>query len=155
VGVAPAGAKRVLITGTPMALPNWKLHDIVERSGGVVIGEEMCTGSRYFDSLIPEDLQTVEEMFDAIAEDYMGINCACFTPNQGRFDDVLRMARELNADGVIDYALNFCTPYQMEAYTMETAAQEAGIPLLKIDTDYSAEDMGQLSTRVEAFLEMI
>lgn len=155
VGVAPAGAKRVLITGTPMALPNWKLHDIVEKSGGVVVGEEMCTGSRYFDSLIPEDLQTVEEMFDAIAEDYMGINCACFTPNQGRFDDVLRMAKELNADGIIDYALNFCTPYQMEAYTMETAAQEAGIPLLKIETDYSAEDMGQLSTRVEAFLEMI
>jgi benzoyl-CoA reductase/2-hydroxyglutaryl-CoA dehydratase subunit BcrC/BadD/HgdB len=155
VGVAPADAKRILITGTPMALPNWKLHDIIERAGGVVVGEEMCTGSRYYDKLVPEDLGTVEEMFDAIANKYMDINCACFTPNSGRMDDVLRMAEELNADGIIDYTLNFCTPYQIEAHSMDTAAEEAEVPLLRIDTDYSAEDIGQLSTRVEAFLEML
>jgi benzoyl-CoA reductase/2-hydroxyglutaryl-CoA dehydratase subunit BcrC/BadD/HgdB len=155
VGIAPSGAKRVLITGTPMALPNWKLHSIVENAGGVVVGEESCTGSRYYDSLVRADGQTLDEMLDAIAEKYMGINCACFTPNQGRIDDVIRMAQELGADGIIDYALNFCTPYQMEGMSIERAARDAGIPLLKIDTDYSAEDMGQLSTRVEAFLEMI
>ncbi|HEY5541258.1 MAG TPA: double-cubane-cluster-containing anaerobic reductase [Coriobacteriia bacterium] len=155
VGVAPAGAKRALITGTPMALPNWKLHDIIEKSGGVVVGEEMCTGSRYYDTLVSEGGTTVEEMFDAIAEKYMDINCACFTPNKGRIDDVIRMAKELGADGIVDYALDFCTPYQMEAFSVEQAAQAAEIPLLKIETDYSAEDMGQLSTRVEAFLEMI
>jgi len=155
VGVAPASARRILITGTPMALPNWKLHDIIEKSGGIVVGEEMCTGSRYYDKLVPEDGETVEDMFDAIAAKYMDINCACFTPNQGRIDDILRMAKEVNADGIIDYALNFCTPYQMEAFTVEQAAQDIGMPLLKIDTDYSAEDIGQLSTRVEAFLEMI
>jgi benzoyl-CoA reductase/2-hydroxyglutaryl-CoA dehydratase subunit BcrC/BadD/HgdB len=155
VGVAPASTKRILITGTPMALPNWKLHDIIEKSGGIVVGEEMCTGSRYYDKLVPEDCDTVEEMFDAIAEKYMDVNCACFTPNQGRIDDILRMAKEYNADGIIDYALNFCATYQAEAFTVEKAAQDAGIPILKIDTDYSAEDMGQLSTRIEAFLEMI
>jgi benzoyl-CoA reductase/2-hydroxyglutaryl-CoA dehydratase subunit BcrC/BadD/HgdB len=155
VGVAPAGAKRILVTGTPMALPNWKLHDIIEKSGGIVVGEEMCTGARYYDTLVPEDGETVEAMLDAIAAKYMDINCACFTPNQGRIDDILRMARELNVDGVIDYALNFCATYQAEAFTVEKALQEAGVPIMKIDTDYSAEDIGQLSTRVEAFLEMI
>ena len=94
-------------------------------------------------------------MLEAISAKYMDINCACFTPNQGRIDDILRMAKEVNADGIIDYALNFCTPYQMEAFSVDKAAKDAGVPLLKIDTDYSAEDMGQLSTRVEAFLEMI
>jgi benzoyl-CoA reductase/2-hydroxyglutaryl-CoA dehydratase subunit BcrC/BadD/HgdB len=155
VGVAPADAKRILITGTPMALPNWKLHDIIEKSGGVVVGEEMCTGSRYYDTLVPEEGETIDEMFDALAEKYMDINCACFTPNQGRMDDIVRMAKEYNADGVIDYALNFCATYQAEAFTVEKTLQEAGIPVMKIDTDYSAEDIGQLSTRVEAFLEMI
>jgi benzoyl-CoA reductase/2-hydroxyglutaryl-CoA dehydratase subunit BcrC/BadD/HgdB len=138
-----------------MALPNWKLHDIIEKAGGIVVGEEMCTGSRYYDTLVDESGETVEQLFDAIAEKYMDINCACFTPNQGRIDDVMRMAKEYNADGIVDYALNFCTPYQMEAFTVEKAAKEAGVPIMKIDTDYSAEDMGQLSTRVEAFLEMI
>ena len=155
VGVAQAGSKRVLITGTPMALPNWKLHDIIERSGGVVVGEEMCTGSRYYDKLVADDGETVDELMDALAARYMDINCACFTPNQGRIDDILRMARELNADGIVDYALNFCALYAAEAFTVEKAARDAGIPVLKIETDYSAEDLGQLSTRVEAFLEML
>ncbi len=155
VGVAPAHAKRILVTGTPMALPNWKLHDIIEKSGAVVVGEEMCTGSRYYQDLVPEEGATVDEMLDNIAEKYLDINCACFTPNQGRIDDVIRMAKEYQADGVIDYSLNFCGTYQIESGAVEKAVKEAGFPVLRIETDYSMEDAGQLSTRIEAFLEMI
>jgi benzoyl-CoA reductase/2-hydroxyglutaryl-CoA dehydratase subunit BcrC/BadD/HgdB len=64
------------------------------------------------------------------------------------------MAKEFKADGIVHYALQFCAPYAIEAYSVERAAQTEGIPVLKIDTDYSMEDIGQLSTRVEAFLEM-
>ncbi|KAF0207143.1 MAG: double-cubane-cluster-containing anaerobic reductase [Actinomycetota bacterium] len=155
VGVAPTGAKRVLITGTPMALPNWKLHQIVETAGGVVVGEEMCTGSRYFEKLVNEDASTLDEMLDDLAAKYLDINCACFTPNEGRLDDVVRMARNLKADGVIDYSLQFCGTYQIESTAVQKTVHDAGLPVLSIDTDYSAEDVGQLSTRVEAFLEML
>jgi len=155
VGVAPAGAPRILITGTPMALPNWKLHDIIEKSGGIVVGEEMCTGSRYYQDLVSEDSATLDEMIDDIAAKYLDINCACFTPNKGRIDDVIRMAKELGADGVIDYSLNFCGTYQIESSGVAKAVQAADMPVLRIETDYSAEDVGQLSTRVEAFLEMV
>ncbi len=155
VGVAPKGAPRILITGTPMALPNWKLHQIVEKAGGIVVGEEMCTGSRCYDKLVKEDSATLDEMLDDLAAKYLDINCACFTPNDGRIDDVIRMAKDLNADGVIDYALNFCGTYQIESAGVEKAVQETGMPVLRIETDYSAEDVGQLSTRVEAFLEMV
>lgn len=154
-GVAPKDAPRVLVTGSPMAIPNWKLHDIIEKSGAVVVAEEMCTGSRYFDTLTDETPETLEGMLDAIAQKYLGINCACFTPNEGRMDDVVRMAEEYGAQGVIHYALQFCTPYQMEARGVEKASREAGLPVLRIDTDYSMEDIGQLQTRVEAFVEML
>jgi benzoyl-CoA reductase/2-hydroxyglutaryl-CoA dehydratase subunit BcrC/BadD/HgdB len=155
VGVAPKGAPRILITGTPMALPNWKLHDIVEKAGGVVVGEEMCTGSRYYESLVKEDGSDLDAMIDDIAEKYLDINCACFTPNQGRLDDVVRMAKDLKADGVIDYSLQYCNAYQIESEHVERACRDASVPVLSIDTDYSMEDVGQLSTRVEAFLEMV
>jgi benzoyl-CoA reductase/2-hydroxyglutaryl-CoA dehydratase subunit BcrC/BadD/HgdB len=154
-GVAPKGAKRVLVTGTPMALPNWKLHDIVEKAGAVVVGEEMCTGSRYYQDLVSEDAATLDEMIDDIAEKYLDINCACFTPNDGRIEDVVRMAKELGADGVIDYSLQFCGLYEMESTAVEQNVRDAGFPVLKITTDYSMEDVGQLSTRIEAFLEML
>jgi len=38
---------------------------------------------------------------------------------------------------------------------VETALEKKGIPTLRIDTDYSMEDVGQLKTRVEAFIERI
>jgi benzoyl-CoA reductase/2-hydroxyglutaryl-CoA dehydratase subunit BcrC/BadD/HgdB len=155
VGVAPADAPRVLVTGSPMAIPNWKVHDLIEKAGGVVVGEELCTGSRYYDKLVGEGATSLESMLDDIAAKYMDINCACFTPNTGRVDDLLKLAKETKADGILHYALQFCAPYQIEATSVERAAQAEGIPVLRVDTDYSAEDVGQLSTRIEAFLEML
>jgi benzoyl-CoA reductase/2-hydroxyglutaryl-CoA dehydratase subunit BcrC/BadD/HgdB len=63
------------------------------------------------------------------------------------------MTQKLHADGVIHYALQFCTPYMMEAYKVEKALGQ--IPFMRMETDYSMEDVGQLKTRVEAFLEMV
>ena len=154
-GVAPADAPRVLVTGSPMSIPNWKVHDLVEKAGGVVVSEELCTGARYYEKLVAEDATTTEGLLDDIADKYLDINCACFTPNAGRIEDVLRLAREYKADGILHYALQFCAPYQIEATTVERSARESDIPLLRVDTDYSMEDVGQLGTRVEAFLEML
>ncbi len=154
-GVAPADAPRVLITGCPMSIPNWKAHNLVEKAGGVVVAEELCTGSRYFERLVREDATTTDGLLDDIAERYLDINCACFTPNPDRMDDVIRLARQYKADGILHYSLQFCTPYQIEVTSVERAAEAAGLPMLRIDTDYSTEDVGQLRTRVEAFLEML
>jgi benzoyl-CoA reductase/2-hydroxyglutaryl-CoA dehydratase subunit BcrC/BadD/HgdB len=127
----------------------------VEKAGAVVVAEEMCTGSRYYTKLVGEDGASVDEMLDDIAEKYLDINCACFTPNQGRIDDVVQMAKDYNADGVIDISLQFCGLYEMESHNVEQAVRDAGFPVLKITTDYSMEDIGQLSTRIEAYLEML
>mgnify|MGYP000697771076 FL=1 len=68
ISVVPAGTKRIMLTGTPLAIPNWKLHNIVETSGGVIVCEEMCTGTRYFENQVDETKETVEEQIEAIAE---------------------------------------------------------------------------------------
>ncbi|MCF0141554.1 MAG: 2-hydroxyacyl-CoA dehydratase [Mogibacterium sp.] len=154
VDVAP-GAKRIMISGTPMAIPNWKMHNIIETSGGVVVCEESCTGTRYFENMVDESGKTIDEMIDKLAERYMGINCACFTPNTGRFDDVIRLAKEYNVDGVIDVNLKFCTTYDIEGYTLEQRLNEAGIKVLGIETDYTDNDAQQIKTRVEAFIETL
>ena len=154
-GAASKGAKRILYTGTPMAVPNWKLFNIIEKAGGVVVGEECCTGSRYYKDLVDEGGETVDEMLDNIADRYLNIQCAIFTPIEGRKEDVLRMAHDLHADGIVDCSLQFCTIYEMEAFGMDRAAEAAGIPYMYLSTNYSSEDDGQLKTRIEAFLEMI
>ena len=155
ISVFPAGTKRILLTGTPLAIPNWKLHHIIETSGAALVCEEMCTGTRYFENLVEEDLETLEEQYMALSRRYMKNNCACFTPNPGRIDDILRLVKEYNVDGVIDVNLKFCCLYDTEGYTVEAALREAGIPVLGIETDYTDADAEQLRTRIGAFVEML
>ena len=155
VSVVPAGTKRIMLTGTPLAIPNWKLHNIVETSGAAIVCEEMCTGTRYFENLVDESKTTLEDQYMALAERYMKINCACFTPNEGRIDDILRLAKEYKVDGIIDVNLKFCNLYDTEGYFVEKAMKEAGIPVLGIETDYTDSDAGQLRTRISAFIEML
>ena len=119
VSVVPAGTKRIMLTGTPLAIPNWKLHNIVETSGGAVVCEEMCTGTRYFEKQVDESAETLEDQYMALANRYMNINCACFTPNSGRIDDILRLAREYKVDGIIDVNLKFCNLYDTEGYFVD------------------------------------
>ncbi len=154
-GVVGKDAKRIMLTGTPLAIPNWKLHNIIETSGGVVVCEEMCTGTRYFENLVDETKETVDDQIQAIAERYMNINCACFTPNTGRIDDIMRLAKEYDADGVVDVNLKFCNLYDTEGYFVERELKKAGIPVLGLETDYTDSDAQQLRTRISAFIEML
>jgi benzoyl-CoA reductase/2-hydroxyglutaryl-CoA dehydratase subunit BcrC/BadD/HgdB len=155
IGVTEKGSPRVLISGSPMAIPNWNVHAIVEGSGAVVVGEESCVGERNFGTLLDRKFSSLQEGLQKIADRYMTINCACFTPNDERLTNIIDLARRLKIDGIIHYAIQFCTPYLIEAFKVKKVVEVIGIPFLRIETDYSMEDIGQLKTRTEAFLEMI
>ncbi len=153
--VAAADSPRVLISGSPTAIPNWKLHQVLEESGAVVVGEESCTGTRYFNYLTPENDGSLPAQLAAIADRQLETHCACFTPNDERIQDILALARDWAVDGVVHYNLQFCHTFANEAVKVEKALAAADIPLLRIESDYGDEDIGQLRTRVDAFLEMI
>ncbi|BBD08973.1 double-cubane-cluster-containing anaerobic reductase [Desulfovibrio ferrophilus] len=153
-GVAPVGTPRLMLSGCPMAVPNWKLPYVIESSGAVIVGEESCIGTRNTRDLVDESGETVAEMVDALVDRYMKIDCACFTPNTDRQDNVASMAQTLKADGVINYSLMFCQPYAHEAMKLEHFL-EGTVPTMSLETDYSMEDVEQLKTRIEAFVEMV
>ncbi|KPU46119.1 R-phenyllactate dehydratase beta subunit [Oxobacter pfennigii] len=151
----PDERKRILITGTPMAIPNWKMHSIIEELNAQVVVEETCTGTRYFENEVSSNGDTLEDLIKNLADRYLKINCACFTPNDGRAQDIIKYAGEYKVDGVIYYNLSFCHTYSVEYKKVEDELKKNDIPVLFIETDYSSEDSGQMKTRVEAFLEMI
>ena len=151
----PQGAKRVMVSGTPAVMGNWKLYHLVETSGAAIVADESCTGTRYSENLVSEMAQDLDAQLTAIADRYLKINCSCFTPNTERLDDVKRLARDFRVDGVVQYVLQYCHTYNVEAMRVDGALKEAGIPSLKIVTDYSEEDSGQLRTRIEAFMEQL
>ncbi len=154
-GVVEGKTPRLFVSGTPQVIPNWKIHHIVESSGGIVVGEETCTGIRYFNDLVDESANTLDGLIEALADRYLSLNCSCFTPNDKRIDQVIEWAKAYQADGVIYYVLQFCHAYNVEYVKMERALRDAGIPVLKIESDYGDEDTGQIKTRIEAFMEQI
>jgi len=154
-GVAPKGAPRILVSGCPMAVPNWKVPALVEQAGAVIVGEESCVGERGTRNLVEPRGDDLDALMEALVDRYFAIDCAIFTPNRSRLDHVRQMAQAYRADGVIHYGLLFCTPYQIEAGPVEKALEADGVPTLRIDTDYSPEDAEQIRTRVEAFLERL
>lgn len=155
IGVRPKGSPRILLSGCPMAVPNWKLPWVIETSGAVIVGEESCVGERGTRNLTDDSGGTPHELMEAIVDRYFKVDCAVFTPNPDRLDHVKQMSRDYKADGVIHYGLQFCQPYQVESLPVEKALEEAGMPTLRVDTDYSMEDVEQIKTRVEAFVERI
>jgi benzoyl-CoA reductase/2-hydroxyglutaryl-CoA dehydratase subunit BcrC/BadD/HgdB len=154
-GVVDKGTPRILVAGTPMAIPNWKLHHIIETSGAIVVVEETSTGTRYFAGKMKDEGNTVDELLQNIANRYLEINCACFTPNEERIEDIKQLIKDYNVDGVILYTLSFCQPYEVEAMKIQKELKKEKVPRILITTDYTSEDVGQLKTRIEAFIEMI
>ncbi|MGZ5425364.1 MAG: double-cubane-cluster-containing anaerobic reductase [Candidatus Aminicenantales bacterium] len=153
IGVASERAKRVMISGCPSVLGNWKLHALVESAGAIVVCDETCTGSRYYENLVEEDRSGLEAQIAAVADRYLKIECSCFSPNDERIDSILRLAREHRVDGVVQYVLQYCHTYNVEAVAVAAALKDAGVPSLKVVTDYAESDTGQLRLRVDAFLE--
>lgn len=155
VYAAPPEAPRIMLAGSPMALPNWKIHDLIEAHGGVVVNEESCIGTRYFNDNIEISGIDLEARLSALTDRYMKINCACFTPNDDRTRQILDEYRQSGAQGLLHYSLQFCHTYLIEAIKIREACEKEGIPFLAIETDYATEDTGQLQTRIEAFLEQL
>ncbi|STV84704.1 2-hydroxyglutaryl-CoA dehydratase subunit D [Klebsiella pneumoniae] len=57
---------------------------------------------------------------------------------------------------MIDVILQACHTYAVESLAIKRhLRQQHDLPYMAIETDYSTTDLGQLSTRVAAFIEML
>lgn len=147
-------APRIMVAGCPIVPPNWKIPNLIEDLGAVITCDELCTGARGLWDLVETCEWTMDDMLIALAERYLTLACACFTPNNNRIERILNWVKDYNVDGVVYHALHACHLYGIEAFHVRKALEKARIPMLTIETDYG-DDIGQLRTRVEAFLEII
>jgi benzoyl-CoA reductase/2-hydroxyglutaryl-CoA dehydratase subunit BcrC/BadD/HgdB len=147
---------RILFTGSPPIFPNLKLPLLIEESGGVVVADETCSANRMLYDMSAVDEWRLNDMVDALADRYLKpCTCPIFTRNDDRQRRLLELAETFSADGVIYQAFSGCQVYEMEQRSIAEALNAKNIPMLYVETDYSPDDMGQLSTRIEAFLESI
>lgn len=148
----PADAKRILITGCPVGGVINKIGRTIETNGGVIVCMDDCSGERTARMMVDEN---APDILRAISDRYLYINCSVMTPNDGRMENTLAMCEKYHVDGVIENVLTACHTFNVESARMQKVVEGAGIPYLKIETDYSAGDQGQIDTRIAAFIETL
>ncbi|MBN2899326.1 MAG: 2-hydroxyacyl-CoA dehydratase [Clostridia bacterium] len=140
---------RILLTGCPTT--HSKLVDIIEEKGAVIVAMENCGGLKTAD-LVEEDTPSP---LKALAKKYLSVACPCITPNTHRLDLLNQLVDDFKVDGVIELTWHACHTYNVEATLVSRTMSKRNTPYLQVTTDYSPGDVGQIATRVEAFLEMI
>ena len=154
--VCPARAPRIMIAGSPVIFPNFKLPNLIEELGAIVVADESCVGERALYDPVGHPERNLRAQLTALAARYlMPCICPSFAPNQDRLITLRRMIATHRVDGVVYHVLKGCVVYDFEVGRVEAALKELQIPVVRIETDYSPEDVEQLRTRIEAFVEML
>ena len=146
-------APRILVTGCPIGGGASKCVKAIEDNGGHVVVFENCSGAKSFDKLVDED---APDIYRAIAERYLSIGCSVMTPNPNRLELLGRLIDEYRVDAVVEITLQACHTYNVQTLGIKRFVNEVkGIPYMAVETDYSTADIGQLNTRMAAFIEML
>lgn len=144
---------RILVTGCPIGGATEKVIKAIEDNGGIVVTFENCSGAKSIDKLVDED---TDDIYQAIAERYLSIGCSVMTPNPNRLELLGRLMEEYQVDGVVEMILQACHTYNVESLGIRRFVnEEKGKPYISVETDYSQADIGQLNTRIAAFIEML
>jgi len=151
---------RIFIDGA--CLDNIELTKLVEELGGNVVADTICNGAR--DHFPKTDVGG--DPVDALSRRYLErINCPkTYRENKtgtfegdiaSRFGDIGAYTKEFKVEGAILYVYKYCDPFGFELPARKAYYQSINVPLLCLEDVYSAGTMGQLRTRIQAFLEMI
>ncbi|MDT8284147.1 MAG: 2-hydroxyacyl-CoA dehydratase family protein [Thermovirgaceae bacterium] len=145
----PPCRARLLLVGGHLDDPGY--IGIIESQGGMVVGDRLCTGS--YPGLMP-----IPEMGDPItvlAKHYLTrTSCPRMMESfQERAENIVSLARECRADGIVIQIMKFCDTWGVEAASFFSYIREAGIPVLRLERDYRLGGEGQLRTRIQAFIE--
>ena len=157
-GESAAGKRspRILYTGSPPIFPNLKLPMMIELADGVIVADESCSSNRLLNDMVSVDEWFLYDMVDGIADRYLkGCTCPIFTRNDDRIRRLKDLIGQYDVEGVVYQSFAGCQVYEMEQRSVQAAMEELGIPMLYVEADYSPAQGGQLSTRIEAFIESL
>ncbi len=129
-----------------------KLISMVEDSGGIVVVDDTCTGTRYFEGLV----KTSSPPLEAIAERYLNkVPCAFTQHGEERFAYLKELIKRYHVEGVILYCVKFCDTYLFDAPMLMEELKDIGIPATLIEWSHVEAWWAPLKTRVEAFIESL
>ena len=145
----PSGP-RLLISGS--FLSDTTVLDLVEELGGLVVGDDLCNGARYFDTLVARGDDPIGALVDRYSRRAL---CPCKHDLQrSRREWILDCVRRSRADAVLFVLEKFCEPHAFDYPRLAGELEDAGIPAMMIEVGRTAA-RGRLRTRIQALLEKL
>lgn len=154
----PDGLPRIFIWGNE--IDDIAFIRLVEECGAHVVMDDLCTGTRFFWDDVPE----TDDPLDGLTTRYVCTHCPrSLSPQVGlreedlenRFGYMKKFISQWQANGVIFYIVRYCDTCELEGPDLREYLNNMKLPVLMIEDDYSTSTIGQLRTRIQAFLEMI
>jgi len=147
---------RILLAGTPVIFPNFKILDVMEDSGLKMAADLQCTSFGRFYNPVMIDEETESGILRALTlKNIAGSMCPCMLNLEKLVNLMIDTVNQYKLDGVIYYNLRLCQVFELQTALIRQILKEKNIPFLSIKTDFGKEDTGQLKTRMEAFREML
>ena len=148
---------RVMVVGSEV--DDSGLIKLIEDSGAYVCCDRFCFGS--IPGRDPIELNDTESALTQVCRHYVH-SCQCprmmnMEKVYGRKQYVYDLAKEYKADGVIYEQVKFCDPWAYERLSGSVMLRDDfHFPVLSVDRPYNiASSVGQMRTRVQAFVESI
>ena len=153
----PADCYRPRVLVSSDRLDNWEVIKMVEETGCLVAMDDLDTGSRHFwKSVEISEGDTRDEMVVALAKRY---HAQPASPGMmtwaEQVEQVADWVKEFDIQGVLELPLIYSRSRQMRARYFNDRLSAKGIPVASFEREYHLARIGQLKTRIGAFVEML
>ena len=140
----------MLVSGSLVEDP--RVMGLIEASGGLVVADDLCTGSRAF----PPAGGAVSDPMEALMDRMMDrFPCPSRASAEERLPGILSLAEKSGARGVVLLVQKFCTPHVADYPYLGSELRKRGIPCIMVEMEESGLTEGRLQTRLEGFFETL
>ena len=143
--IAFPNSKFILVLG---ANANGSLMNVIREAFQIPVINMTCSNNRCVSNENMSENDSLDELMEKYARALMAQ-----TPCMRMSDTTSRkqLLNNENLAGIVYHTIKFCDYYCFEY----TKLADSKTPILKIETDYTTQQLGQLSTRLEAFCETL
>jgi benzoyl-CoA reductase/2-hydroxyglutaryl-CoA dehydratase subunit BcrC/BadD/HgdB len=141
----------IYVTGNMTHSDTW--FSLIEETGALIVRDDLCSGARTFRFTVREDLDPIEALTDRYFNSY-------FCPTkymwaQAHVESLLKDVQDSEAKGVIFLLYKYCEDHFFDYPDLKVALESKGIPTLLLEVEDPSYSIGQLKTRIQAFVEML
>lgn len=147
----PGGRPRILIAGSFFI--HTDLIELLEEMGALVVALDSCSHDRLGTSTIPGG---DKDPMDSLAAGYLEKPaCPRMRSSREHIHRMRLLARKGLFDGVIYILMKFCTPHAYNVPVWKKTLEEAGVPMMLLETEDGRWDSPRVVTRLEAYMESL